>query len=70
MPDSDWHLILSEEVGEVAQAILEGTRLEMEDLIKIEGEIVQVAAVAVAWLEDLEQFKAQLEAWERDGTCA
>lgn len=41
--DSERHLILSEEVGEVAKAILEGD--------DVEAELIQVAAVAVAWLE-------------------
>ena len=37
--------ILGEEVGEVARAILEG------DDAGLEAELVQVAAVCVAWLE-------------------
>ena len=42
-----WLAILTEEVGEVAKAILEGKPLR--------GELVQVAAVAVAALEALEK---------------
>lgn len=42
-----WHLILSEEVGEVAEAILKGGPVEAFE------ELVQVAAVAVAWLEHM-----------------
>ena len=37
--------VLTEEVGEVARALLDGTDLR--------AELVQVAAVAVAWLEAL-----------------
>lgn len=45
-----WAVILGEEVGEVANAVLEqeyGTKT-LDDLKK---ELVQVAAVCVAWLE-------------------
>jgi NTP pyrophosphatase (non-canonical NTP hydrolase) len=42
--------ILLEEVGEVANAVLE---LDWDNL---EKELVQVAAVAVAWLESFELF--------------
>lgn len=45
-PNAPWGLILMEEVGEVSRAILE--RKPMGELRK---ELVQVAAVAVAWLE-------------------
>ena len=41
--DEIWLAILTEEIGEVAKAILEGT--------SITDELVQVAAVAVAWHE-------------------
>lgn len=37
--------ILTEEVGEVARAVLNG------DIANLHEELVQVAAVAVAWLE-------------------
>ena len=40
--------ILTEEVGEVARALLE------RDMVHMFGEIVQVAAVAVKWLEGIE----------------
>ena len=39
--------VLAEEVGEVARAMLDGDRLALRT------ELVQVAAVAVAWLEAL-----------------
>lgn len=39
--------VLTEEVGEVARALLDGDRAGLET------ELVQVAAVAVAWLEAL-----------------
>lgn len=41
--DSVWLAILTEEVGECAKAILEGKGLTRE--------LIQVAAVAVAWVE-------------------
>ena len=44
-----WFLILSEEVGEVAKAILEG---KGEDSI---AELVQVVAVIETWIESLEE---------------
>lgn len=46
-PDSIRLAILTEEVGEVAKAILDGKPVETGD------ELIQVAAVAVAWLEQL-----------------
>lgn len=45
--DSVWLAVLVEEVGEVAKAMHE--EASRTDLI---DELVQVAAVAVAWLED------------------
>lgn len=58
---ADWHLILSEEVGEVAKASLEYNNLigevEPVELIrasrKIEEELMQVAAVAIQELAQL-----------------
>lgn len=43
-----WLTILVEEIGEVARAILERQGLK--------DELVQVAAVAVCWLEELEKL--------------
>jgi len=49
--DGDWpsslgskYLVLGEEVGEIANAILEG------DLVNARRELAQVAAVCVSWL--------------------
>lgn len=42
---SQWVALLAEELGEVAKAVMEG------DVISYEGELVQLAAVAVAALE-------------------
>lgn len=47
--------VLTEEVGEAAKACLEGKRLDAH------AELVQVAAVAVAWLES---FDTDGAAWE------
>lgn len=49
-PISKWFLILSEEVGEVAKAVL-----EQQNMSAIKGEVVQVAAVAIACLENIIQ---------------
>ena len=49
-PDVDPHFkntILAEEFGEVGRALLDGKRDDLK------AELVQVAAVAVAWLEHL-----------------
>ena len=48
--DLTWMAILTEEVGEVAQAILKVDVGVLPDS-EIEAEIVQVAAVAMTWLE-------------------
>ena len=45
MSDSDWLSILTEEVGEVADANNNG------DWVNLREEVVQVATVAVKWLE-------------------
>lgn len=47
-PDLLWNAILAEEVGEVSRAILERDRANLRD------ELVQVAAVAVCWLEAMD----------------
>jgi NTP pyrophosphatase (non-canonical NTP hydrolase) len=45
--DMIWLTILIEEVGETAEAIL-------KHLPTVKDELIQVAAVAVAWLENIE----------------
>ena len=45
---NEWYTILGEEVGEVAQAILEEWRDD------VRTELIQVAAVCVAMIEDLD----------------
>ena len=45
---ADWHLLVSEEVGETAHAILERTN-------NLPLEITQIAALCMAWLEDMAQ---------------
>lgn len=40
--------ILAEEIGEVARAVLEGDRANLED------ELIDVAQVVVAWLETID----------------
>lgn len=52
-PPHGWMVILMEEVGEAAQEVLEAAagRDEVEALGKYRGEMVQVAAVALAAIE-------------------
>lgn len=45
--DFVWNAIMNEEVGEVAHEVLNPARFSLRD------EVVQVAAVAVAWLESI-----------------
>ena len=47
---ADWYLILAEEVGEVAKAILEGDK-------GLYNELIQVAAVSVQICEALKEGK-------------
>ena len=47
-----WLAILTEEVGEAAEATL-------KELPEVEKEVVQIAAVAVAWLECLQRKDEQ-----------
>ena len=49
--DPRWYLILSEEVGEVADAILRNEFLEGDYRLNILDELVQCAAVIEAWVE-------------------
>lgn len=55
--EGHWCLILSEEVGEVANAILEdGGGIGPTTISRaVVNELVQVAAVAVAWAENIER---------------
>ena len=53
--DPTWMLILSEEVGEVAKSIIDRIHSGNADIVETRKEIVQVAAVAVAWLECLDK---------------
>lgn len=50
-----WLAILTEEVGEAAEAVLS------EDYSNLREELVQVAAVAVMWLEALERMEQGVE---------
>ena len=57
MLSSEKYLVLAEEVGEVARAILclqNFTKDYGSDLEKVREELIQVAAVSVAWLESIE----------------
>ena len=48
-----WALILNEETGEVARAVLECNQLVERDHQALYQELVQTAAVAVAWAEQV-----------------
>lgn len=48
---STWLTVLTEEVGEVAKAILEDTPIS-----ELRKEVIQVAAVAVAFVEELDNL--------------
>lgn len=52
LSDLLWMTILNEETGEVARAILENQFGELRE------ELVQVAAVAVAWIEDMDRRRS------------
>lgn len=54
-PDERWLAILAEEFGELAQAFLQENSDE-----DIERELVQVAAVAVSWLQHRTPRKQQI----------
>lgn len=45
-PDGDWSLILTEELGEASRSLLAGDHLAVVE------ELVQSAAVIMAWIED------------------
>jgi NTP pyrophosphatase (non-canonical NTP hydrolase) len=46
--DAFWYLILGEEVGEVAKATLDSVQ-------ELREELIQVAAVAVSWIEAIDR---------------
>lgn len=48
--------VLTEEVGEVAREICDGNTTTLETQHKLKTELVQVAAVAVAWVEFLDRL--------------
>jgi len=55
-PPLQWLAILTEEVGELAKEVNEHHwREQPNTLTKLRAELVQVAAVAVAWLECLDR---------------
>lgn len=57
-----WVTVLTEEVGEASQALLQLRSMPLEEpgerraqLVSLQREVVQVAAVAVAWLEHINE---------------
>ena len=57
-----WLAILTEEVGETSEAIL-------KNLPTSEKELVQVAAVAVAWLENIARRRLTKDALDTASAC-
>ena len=67
--DTKWGMILGEEVGEACEAVLKlrfhkdigqatTPALDRQHVEALERELVQVAAVAIAWLEAIRKRKA------------
>lgn len=55
-PDGTWGLVLGEEYGEVCEAALNHSFARREgDTLHLYEELIQVAAVAVAWAEALRE---------------
>lgn len=54
MPDLEKLAVLLEEVGEVAHELTEQLNVGKDITYELIAELVQVAAVSVAWLESLE----------------
>ncbi len=61
LPNSLWYPILGEEFGEVGTEVISCFAENLEQLkfdpAKLEAELIQVLAVTMAWLEDLERRK-------------
>lgn len=53
--DPRWLAILTEELGEVAREVVEELAIPRSRGYQIREELVQVAAVAVAWLEAIDR---------------
>lgn len=51
--------VLSEEFGEVARAVL-NRALGLKALTHLQEELIQVAAVAVAWAESLQELRTEI----------
>jgi len=54
LPDPVWLTVLTEEVGEAAQEVLLATSHDASR-IGLRAELIQVAAVAVAWIEAIDR---------------
>jgi hypothetical protein len=53
-----WNAILMEEVGEASKEVIESTDIfepTSEEIERLRGELVQVAAVAIQWIECLDR---------------
>jgi len=64
--DATWALILSEEIGEVCQAILHD-QFGGKAAGTVRAELVQVAAVALAWVECMDRRVAREELEQKSG---
>jgi NTP pyrophosphatase (non-canonical NTP hydrolase) len=55
--DADWFPVLTEEVGEVAKVINDHRHGVIDDasrIAELRGELVQVAAMAIAWIDSID----------------
>jgi NTP pyrophosphatase (non-canonical NTP hydrolase) len=63
-PDQYWLAILMEEVGELAKCILDRSDKGHPDFLR-NKELIQVAAVCVAWMECLARNGDGAKVWEQ-----
>lgn len=65
--DEIWYMILAEEIGELAKALLPSVAGQEGNAVK---ELVEVAAVALAWLEAIERRTLELGLGQKKGEKA
>lgn len=61
LPDLVWRTILGEEAGEADEEILEALATDGRDPALLGQEVVQIAAVAIAWIEAIDARRSVLE---------
>jgi hypothetical protein len=60
MNDSQCLVVLAEEFGEVAREVCDGMHV-YADKTNLRGELVQTAAVCMAWIEKIDSENAEIE---------